>query len=161
MLKFNKKIVYLVLAGIFVLGGVFVFYKYNLSKPQVNSFIGQIDRVDESSIYMNGFYVFPDLQSPEAIGQTKQSLVTVKITSKTKFKRIELTRPSREELAKNNWSYRLEDLKRNESEVGFDALRQEFEELGVRVKVISSKNIYMKNKFTADYVEYSFVSLPF
>jgi len=110
---------------------------------------------------MDGYYVLDDLNSKEAIEQTKPSAVKVRVASDTKFKRIELIRPSLEETAKNNYTYKIEDLKRNETDVSLDILQKEFEEFGPRVKVTSSKNIFRKEEFKAVLLEYTIFASPF
>ncbi|OGN01015.1 MAG: hypothetical protein A3B91_02790 [Candidatus Yanofskybacteria bacterium RIFCSPHIGHO2_02_FULL_41_29] len=160
MLNLRKIVILSVVIIACTLAGFFVYQEYS-SRPQAGFFIGEITKIEGGYIYMDGYYVLDDLNSKEAIEQTKPSAVKVRVASDTKFKRIELIRPSLEETAKNNYTYKIEDLKRNETDVSLDILQKEFEEFGPRVKVTSSKNIFRKEEFKAVLLEYTIFASPF
>ncbi len=127
-------------------------------KPQSTAFEGPLVKIENNSMYMKGYYVIDEnlIKTFKPI----ETEVVAKINADTKFRRIELVRPTEEELQKNNRQFRLENLQKNESIVNFDKFQEDYKLFGANIRVNAKEDIYGKTEITADSVEYSFLTLP-
>jgi hypothetical protein len=128
------------------------------SQYPTKTFGGDLNKFEGNSVFITGKYVYGQGETlPPASDIT---VVEAQLNSKTQIKRIELIRPTRDELAALGGYYRIEDLKRNESFVSLDQFKNDTENFGVLIKVNSNRDIYGKTQFKAVNLEYSLFANP-
>jgi len=146
-------VIIVVLLGLGIIG--FLFFK---SRTVSNAFVGNLSRLEGSSIFVNGKYkIEEDAYLPE--GEIIEAKIV--ITSETKFKRIALNIPSEEELKKTGGRFMVDDLKKETNDVDFEVFKKDAGESSpISLEVKSKSNIWGKSKFEAREIIYRLAVFP-
>ena len=151
MIEMKKKKLLLILVAAAVLYGSFWIYSWYKAQPVAYEFIGRIQKMENGTLFVNGTYQVPgrpDLSGPDTLTDVK-----ITVSSKTEFIKELIYLPSLKELEKTGGMYKPSELRR-EKTAGAAGDLPELQSSNTGVKFISKRNIYKKNAFKADSLEY-------
>ncbi len=144
--KINRGVIIAVLISL-VLASLY----FNFSKRlESHEFLGSLNKVEGTHLYSNGvFIVTPD--QPKYHNPEYYKDVIIDVTPTTTFVKEVYTMPTSEELKKTGGRYSWADLKH---EAAAGTINDLTNSGGRPIKVTTQKNIYGKDRFQADEVEY-------
>jgi hypothetical protein len=152
MLKTNKAIIGLL---ILLLAGVGYWFYMQSQKPKATEFAGSIEKIEGNIVYLSGTFVTDDPR----IERTTRT-IQVEVDDSTKFTRVVVEIPSRQEIEKAQGFIDAPKLPRVESSSSFSAMVSDNSDQntygGLSVYAKSGTNIFGKDKFVASEIKYVF-----
>ncbi|MEK7203837.1 MAG: hypothetical protein AAB627_02030 [Patescibacteria group bacterium] len=147
---YRKKYTILILVAI-VLAAAFSYWR--IQKPESFEIIGNVKKIEDSRILVEGQYVIKKDSQP---GQLSPIQFEVSVSDKTVITRSAFIVPPKEELAKTGGRFEPQKLPRQESRVSLNDLRQDVNgRYGVSLTAQSSNDIYGRTEFEAVNIIYN------
>jgi len=149
-MKPKSTVILIVSALVLAVAGFFVSRFIFQKRIEAKEFIGQVQKVEGSSVFLKGIFVTPD--KPELARNGFNENVEIEIGPATQIVKIVMYMPTLKELEKTGGRWNPAELKREEKPGAIIDLTYKKE--GLTIRVVSETNIFNKSKFIPQRIEY-------
>jgi len=126
-------------------------------KHESYEFHGNVDKIQGNTLFVRGVFMDKDGQPILESAQdpsTSVKSVQIEVAPSMQITRTALTLPTTAELKKTNGQFNVDDLKKSDSMVKFQAVADDFAKGTVSIYAKSAQNIFGVAKFTPSELSY-------